>query len=267
MYCAGFISNLGKACSALAATVNSTFLQPLQQRPGRPTHSDTSTKATADDAQVNDDDAMTATHSISNTLLELWSILGPLCGSSTAATSGNLPAKVKVPFECLMHSWSDPQVLSTIEPAFSLLMAVMHLQSLCSCTAGSSLLSEAASKEAIWRAVHSASACLCSDAAAAFDVDEGGSSNPSTLSVVRQAVAKHVQELHLFMLAAVAGGLHTQQDGLTPAHQPDSTAHRASDIGASSGKDQRKQYVQQRAVADWSSHVLQHLGISKEDGQ
>lgn len=144
--CADLVENLAKACAALT-TAARKILQSKDTTSNHP-------GPTADD-----DGYVTAVSSISITVLELWSSLGAVWGT---AAHGDMKAKVHVPVQSGMHSWSDPKLQATIKPSFSLLMTLIHMQSHGS-TSTSSLLVFNRSHAAIWDAIFAAIAYISSN--------------------------------------------------------------------------------------------------------
>lgn len=234
------------ACEACASALHS-FLQDRQTQ---------TNPATATAPAVAD---TTAISSLSTTLLELWSSLGSIRG---AVAQGDFNANAQVPVQSCMHSWSDPRLQATIQPSFSLLLALVKLHPLRS---DSSLFS--LTKAPIWDAVFSASAYICSDGIAESSEGVLGAPTEAASTVVTEILrSPHVQQVQLVIRAAVAAGLHKQHKGMSPAMRydlaiPNSTAGTDSIISRDQRKQQKhkQQHKQQLTVADHSAQMLPQL--------
>lgn len=239
------------ACEACASALHS-FLQDRQTQ---------TSPATATAPAVAD---ATAISSLSTILLELWSSLGLIWG---AVAQGDFDANAQVPVQSCMHSWSDPRLQATIQPSFSLCLALVKLHPLRS---DSSLFS--LTKAPIWDAVFSASAYICSDGIAELSEGVLGAPTEAASTVVTEILrSPHVQQVtccswQLVILAAVAAGLHKQHKGMSPAMLydlaiPNSTAGTDSIISRDQRKQQKhkQQHKQQLTVADHSAQMLPQL--------
>lgn len=254
---AGYIDAVAKACTALAAAVKRTFLQsdapPLS--------------AAAQKAHI------TAISSIAAALLLVWCDLGAVWA---AISLKDVTAEEKN--NCSMYRWSEPELQVTIQPFFSLVMTLLRLEAYQTSSAkqgiapvskfDSILFSQEEGSDSIWSAVTMASRDLSSLALSIEQTSWQTDALDDATALIKQTVlSPEVQELQLFMLAAVASNVHQQQKDVLPAKPSKAPASGASSSDAQRSRDQSRQREPDQIAADCSAEVLQQLGLAKQQAQ
>lgn len=214
-----------------------------------------------------------AINSIATALLQSWCDLGAVWA---AISRRNLTAEALEQSE--MYQWSDPELLVTIPSSFGLVMALLRLEGHRSNSCkqeyaatrgvqyGASVLRQGEGSASLWTAIIEASSQISSTA---LRIDQSvwcADRVESATAVIKQTVlSSEVQELQLFVLAAVAGSLQQRPDGIPPAEMPRSSAAAVSSSDTHRSRDECRQHKQ--VAADCSAQVLRQLNLTAQQGQ